>query len=277
MWSGIRLFFLIILISGVSFGKGLFKPRTGEVQIEWEVIKDAVKYEIEIISQDGKFTKRYHSSTNAFKFPLVSNIYLFRGRTVNGENLTSAWSGWRDLNVPFEPVPIKFEVKSKEDTAEVKWEPVKMAKKYKIVARERKKNILKEFVVSGNKLKTRLPAGKFQFSVQAVSDDGRETAAIESPVPVKLYIEKENPPEATFEAGDIAIKQVEGKTYNCALSYAPFLEDTWQRVEVDSCKIKNVTTPLKPGRYRANVVSTSEDRGDSDPQQVEFIVKPKDL
>ena len=277
MWSRIKLFLILTLLVTPSFAKDLFKPRTGEVYLEWEHVQDAKKYEIEVVSNDGKFTKRFHSSTNAFKIPLVSNVYQFRGRTVNEKDETSAWSGWRDLNIPFEPIPIKFQVKTQEDMAEVKWEPVAKAKKFKITAIEPKKKIVKEFVVTGTKFKTRLPAGKFQISVQAISDDGRTTAAIESPTPIKTYVERENPPEASFDGGDIEIKQVEGIKYNCALSYAPFLEDKWERVEVNSCKIKDVTTPLKPGRYKANIVSTSDDRGDSEPKELEFIIKPKEL
>lgn len=276
MWSRISLLFLLLLPLTTT-AETVFKPRKGEILLEWELTEGATKYEIEVVSYDGKIKKNFHSNTNAFQFKLTSEVYMFRGRTVNKDGIVSDWSEWRDLSIPFAAVPIKFEVASKEDVAEVKWKPVEDVKKFKVVAKEPKKKIVKEFIVQGTKLKTRLPAGKFQFSVQAVSEDGRETAAIEQPEPVKFFVEKEAKPVIAYDQGDINIKQIEGVNYNCALSYSPFMEDAWERVPVNSCKIKEIKTPLKPGRYRASVVSTSEERGDSDPEIIEFVVKPKDL
>jgi hypothetical protein len=166
---------LFILLSAPSSAREL-RP----VFLEWEAVEDASKYELEIVSSDGK-AQKFTTKSPQFDYELNVGVYKMRIRAFDDRNVPGAWSPLSDFNVSlseFRKQPEKdaqIIVESiKEGLVRFEWQTISGVTNYKFYLRRGERE--ESFVVADTKFEKILPlGGDFQWSVAPMFFDGSES------------------------------------------------------------------------------------------------------
>lgn len=262
-----------------------------EVEFEWEEIEDAKHYQVEIRNEKG-FIKSLTSNSPNFK---VKNIapgkYQIRGQvhTKGFQEKQSKWSDWRAFDVPPTPsqfVPLKiteYQIAPGSFLSKIPitWIPVEGATEYVLEifdseGKSHKKNFSKK-----TEALLELRPGTYSCTITAKTEDGLESEPVS--LNEKIFIQK-NPIEAPRNVvlnekdGSVSFLVPEGIFVELTLERQSFLGSQWEKVEHKDLKDSSFkwSQKLRPGKYRAILVSKNAFNEFSKPFLKEFIVKPEE-
>lgn len=260
-----------------------------EVEFEWEEVEDAKHYQVEIRNEKG-FTKTLTSNSPSFK---VKNIapgkYQIRGQVhAKGfQEKLSKWSDWKAFDVPPTPsqfVPLKiteYQIAPGSFISQIPlvWMPVEGAAEYILEVFDSEGKSHKKIFSKKPEALLELRPGTYSCTITTKTEDGLESEAVS--LNEKIFIQK-NPIEVPHNVvlnqkdGTISFLVPEGIFVELTLERRSFLGSQWEKVEHKELKEYTFkwSQRLRPGKYRAILVSKNAFNEFSKPFIKEFIVKP---
>jgi hypothetical protein len=263
------------------------------VEIEWEAVPGAVRYELEILSlKTKKLLKTFHSRTNIFKLNVKFGKYLVRSRIFDNAETASPWSETSEILIAPPPLlilnhsnpEVPIQVSKKTALAEIKidWEAQEGVAGYKLLIETSDGKLVRDVKTNTNWARVMLPVGNYKFRAQALLPDESET----EPGPYSdefTFIGAEiDPPKISIikKKGGMYLAQVEVSPSTALLwgqlEYLPLEGETWTTVQ----EFKGVPLPvidlkkLTPGNYKITLFVKAEKYTDSKKTVLDFLVKP---
>jgi hypothetical protein len=263
------------------------------VNFEWEPIKDAKTYEIELESMSAslKLEKRvfiFVSSKPVFNGKLIPGRYKIRLRSRDIRNVPGEWSNQQNLLVPLEyPVKLSpingFKIETDQDEKAVvnlNWQSVPGAKSYRVSIYDQDRKKINEELVFESKMQIEVPVAKyFYWNTQAFSadqdpGDNLENLAHFSVIGKKLnrilILKPENAyvRELNWEKNEFA------ESYKINLWHKSEV-NRWEQLIIDK-DVGETKLSFPPsfrgGTYLLKVVGKATLRLDSEPNELEFVV-----
>ncbi len=266
------------------------------VEIEWDEIPYAIKYDLEIYNfQSKKFIKLFSSSTNLFKLNVRMGKYLIRSRFTDKFERISPWSELSELIIAPPPTEIlsfppadgtSIFANKTTGVAEINlnWKPLPQIEKYLVSVENPEGDIVKEFYTSKDNIAILLPPSTYAFKVKAVLADG----TIGEPSPKSKYYTivgaKILPPRIKYrkDKNGNSILSMNSELKNGVVSgiieYQHFESDNWIMIEkIENQKIGDLKldSKFKPGKYKSTFLSSAKGFSNSDTITYEFVIKPK--
>lgn len=286
----------------------LFAPLTGAaediskylsdrvVEIEWDEMPNAVRYELEIY--DGKykrFIKTFVSKTNKFRLNVKMGRYYFRSRILDRWERYSPWTELADFLISPPPsrfvseMPSKSEVYTDKKTGryemELKWEPRPAIENYQLSIADPQGNVIKQMQVRGTKAKVLLPPGQYQFKIQAILLDGTIGDASAATPPLSVIGAQILPPTFEFkrntnEGPTVLIRSELAKAeLHGDLFYRPLEGNEWIKVkEFNQMKARKLVfdSTYRPGLYYLRMFASARKMSGSEYGEIEFLIKPSE-
>lgn len=264
-------------------------PRS-KIDLEFDAIEGATKYQIEFKYEAANFTEVYTSIMPEFHVKVPVAKYQVRARAADGRGVYSDWSD--PMEVIVSPEAVKFPTNThfhKKPNPEdldtsvlVHWQASAQAISYEVVIKKESGEIFETLKVTENEIKLKLPPGKFRVQVIAVGPD--EIKNTEPPFEPEIFIEKAKLKTPIFvvnpdDPNDVTLQKMDIGEVNSRLEYQPWMTTEWYFVEEQFNINASAFVPqkkLKPGQYRLFVWLSGEGFEDSDETFRDFVVKPKE-
>jgi hypothetical protein len=283
-------FFIILFISQMVYAESQSKKY---VEIEWESVPGAVRYELEILNLKTKrLLKTFTSKNNMFKLNVKFGKYLVRSRVFDIADTASPWSEASEVLIAPPPLEVltrsnpglPIHAKKKTGLGEIKidWEALEGVLAYKLLIETTEGQLVREVKTETNWARVLLPVGVYKFRVQAILPDESET----DPGPYSdefTFIGADiDPPKVSIikKKGGIFLAQIEAYPEYALLwgqlEYLPLEGATWTTVQ----EYKGVSQPvinfykLTPGNYKFTISARAEKYTDSKDTVLDFLVKP---
>lgn len=281
---------LLVLINfkQVSAAPASKAQEMAPVEIVWDKLPNAAKYELEFVGASGKSIKIFKSPNNIFKMKMKVGKYKIRARYFDKENRKSPWSELSEFVVEPEPVQLKEENAFKTTTnskrpfgiVQLAWPPSPNAESYQINVFDRDQKVVKDFTVKTNKANFKLPPGIYTYNITVIGHNNIKS------VPAKYS------PEINIDAGQTAMpefvmdenNQLKMKSDGDAriqgqLEYSSIIDEDWYAIE-DFEEIKDGFLPLnpqwKPGKYRIWIWAVAPGLKPSEKISKDFVIKPQE-
>lgn len=265
------------------------------VEIEWEKIPGATKYELDLMDfKTAKTVKVFSSNTSVFRLNVRMGKYLFRSRIFDIYGTPSDWSEVAQVIIGPPPTELKGQEVGKPHEPvfankkngfgklPIEWEVIEGVKGYKIIAEDHLGKVVKEFEVKSNKVNLTMGAGEYRFKIVPILPDGtlgQESLASELYTiigakvdPPKIMAKRKKGRSEFFVRTSLKHAEVFGK-----LEYMPLEGTGWSFMQ-ELKNLKQGAIPLlnqsEPGLYRLTLFSRAKGFLDSDPVITEYLVKP---
>lgn len=264
-------------------------PRVPKVRVEWELVKGAKEYEIELYDDTNGFKAKSHSSTNRFDVRVPIGIYKLRGRVSDRRGVWGPWSKFEEFTVT--PLAIKdltFSEPSKVYKSNLKtltpiiqftWKKSLGADSYVVKILNEQNKAVFDLETITLKATTSLPPGRYQVEVTPNS-----LKKLMGPTKTDAFVVEGMqlpPPLATEDSYFGECKRWKNQNQSTAqnrvtIDRKQFLGTDWKTLLSDTETTANtyVKKRMPPGQYRLTVWATKQGYMDSTPLVQECIVKP---
>ena len=249
-----------------------------EVEIGWDLVRDAVSYEVEFTDSLGN-AKLMTSTKNSIDTYFACGIYSFKARSINQKGTKGPWGTSRRFHVPLkQPKLLSPEggekiVKTQTDSVDVNftWKGIGEGVSFKVLVYNMKKKLVKSVETQDTKLTLNLPvAQRYTWKVQS-SKAGCPAADVS------------DLSESTFDliGGKLASPKISRKVYEIRWDHPRFAQEYEYTIEKQSStpgqwksvqhqgKLSSrsflISRGLTVGVYRVKVVAKAPFRADSDP------------
>lgn len=266
------------------------------VEIEWDLIPEAARYDLEVY--DGKqkrFIKTFTSKSNIFKLNVRMGKYYFRSRIIDKFDRSSAWTEMAELLIAPPPTKIISKIPNPSvvyaDRATGKyllrlaWEPVAGVDKFKVLVETPEGVIEKDFVVKNEWALAKIPPGQYNFRVQAVLTDGTLGEPSEPTEMLTVIGAQIQPPTLVFkkdpkEGQLVTVRtEVAKAVFDGELFYKPLEGEAWAKVKDFkgwSGRKLIFDSGYKPGQYLLQMQASAKGLTASAVRELEFVVKPSE-
>ncbi len=260
-----------------------------QVEFEWEEIKGAKGYQVEIRNKQKKILT-FNSKTSTFKFKITSGRYEIRGKIYSDSPtaLKSEWSEWREFNVPPKNVkPIQIskinpKIKPNSNSAEVPidWDDTEGAVEYLLEVLNFNNKVIDSIKTTHSATRINLRPGNYRLKVTAFTQDGLSSEPTVSNDTLTIQNISLEPPrilKLDLKNKFIELEWMPETLLWVHLERQAFLGETWITIED-----KNITVTryefknLKPGKYRVSFLSKNTVGDNSEYTTKEFIIKPNE-
>lgn len=286
--------FILVTVLGLflSSGPAFAEPKVRRnVEIEFEAIEGATKYEIQVVQKGAKRKPmRFQLKAPFWTASIKPGLYSMQIRSFDDRGVPGDWSPPTDLQVKLPAIiPITPQTgtiiksgRADEQNVKFQWEPVPEAAKYEIFVRSNTSDFKKEEVIEGTSLDVALPAGQnYEWNAVAIDSKGEKGEVLEQP----FQFEMRGPPlskpqfekprskyvrEISWKAPDFA------NSYSYELRYYNPAKKAWESVDQkpDLAETEIKMDYSRPsGRYRAVVQAHGPRREPSAPEQMDFYMK----
>ena len=268
-------------------------PTLNRVEIEWEEMLGATKYQVEIESTHGGKSQLHDSNSNFFNLPIQPGTYQIRGRVADERGIFGDWSIRQKLEVLPPPPQIKkmneaekqnnsISVDNKKFVAQIplQWLPTVGAQKYEVEIEDLSGKTLQTLITTQTAIQLQLRPGTYRTKIRSLTQDGLRSAPVEwpqllqvnkIPVPPPIDLKRDAP------AYSWSWTQVEGLSTTFKLERKKFLATNWVLVELsESQKGQWAPQELLPGFYKMSVFNRNQFNESSPIQSEEFVIKPKE-
>ena len=264
-------------------------PRS-KIDLEFDAIEGATKYQIEFKIEAHNFSEVYTSIKTEFHLRMPVARYQVRARAADDRGVFSDWSD--PMEVTVSPEAVKFPTNTyfhKKPNPEdldtsvlVHWQASEQANSYEVIIKKENNEIYDTIKVRENEVKLKLPPGKFRIQVVAVGPDDIKNT--EPPFEPEILVEKAKLKTPAFvvnpdDPNDVSLHKMDIGDVNSRLEYQPWMSDEWYFVEEQFKINANAFVPtkkLKPGQYRLFVWLSGDGFEDSDETFRDFVIKPKE-
>lgn len=269
------------------------KPSQNRVEIEWEEMLGATKYQVEIELTKEQKSQLYDSPSNVFNLPIQPGIYQIRGRVADERGIFGEWSLKQKLEVL--PPPPQFKklsdsekqknsvvIDNKKFTAQVplQWQPAEGVQKYELEIIDLNGKIIQTLATSQANIRLQLRPGTYRTKIRSITQDGLRSDPIEWPE--LLQVNKIPVPSPADLKRDVKTNTwswtpQEGLSTNFKLERQKFLGTKWMLVELsESPKGQWSPQELQPGFYRLSIFNRNQFSESSALVSEEFVIKPKE-
>ncbi|MBC7370318.1 MAG: hypothetical protein H7326_02065 [Bdellovibrionaceae bacterium] len=279
---------------------------TVPVELEWEKIPGAKRYELEFQDLNGKLLHTFKSESNIFKFKFRVGKYFVRSRVSDSRAVFGEWSGTNEFVVQPKPafvgeksVRTSGKINPKTLTSEVffHWSEAPGASFFKVKIVDQTNTLIREAIVKGFSYKTELKAGVYTTTLTSVNDKGIESEPVVLPGKVVIETVQLPKPEIVFEEfqdpanAKLVAKRLPQTNGVATLRWKPtslsdtvglleyryFFGEEW--IPVHNFNSKSASEVIleksqKPGRYRITVWAEAAGLVKSEPTSYEFVTKP---
>lgn len=266
------------------------------VEIEWDSVPGAVRYDLEIYDgKHKKFIKTFTSKTNLFKLNVRMGKYYFRSRIFDQYNRSSQWSELAEIVIA--PPPTEILTRISEDHTVfadkksglyeqvLSWKELPGIETYKVIQETLDGQIVQELKVTGNRAKVKVPPGQYQFRVQAVLADGTAGDASAATPTLSVLGAQIQPPVVKFRKAPqrgpwISVRsELKAALFDGELFYKPLEGTEWVKVEELRDRDRSpilLDERYKPGLYRLRFQAKAPGFTPSKYGECEFVLKPKE-
>lgn len=262
------------------------------LELEWEVVDDAVAYEVKLVPKAGGEPIVVKTNEPKISHRVPAGTYSVQIRSQDKANgYMGAWGEVSEievtskivaLNAPADGAVLK-EPKEKRKEVEFRWQPVVDAKTYSLRLWSSDAPDAIEFKTKETSKRLKLLSGKTYFW-QVVFETVRSIRYQAAPVTWSFTLLGSQllPPEVerTIEqdaALPLTWKPSAGaETYQAVLSTRYLDETEWRpldRLEITKERVWK-TRKLQPAAYKIEVVASAKHNVSSEPGVLEFVVKP---
>lgn len=264
------------------------------VEIEWDEVPEAVRYDLEVYDgRNKRFIKTFTSKTNIFKLNVRMGKYYFRSRIIDKFERTSAWTEMAELIIA--PPPTKITSKMPQPSTvfadrstgkyllRLAWEPIVGVEEFKVLVETPEGVIEKDFIVKNDWALAKIPPGQYTFRVQAILPDGTLGEPSEPTEMLTVIGAQIQPPTLVFKKdpkeGQLVTLRTEvaKAVFNGELFYKPLEGDSWGKVKEfkdwNGRKLVFDST-YKPGQYLLQMHASAKGFTPSTVREIEFVVKP---
>lgn len=257
------------------------------VDFEWEQIPGSIEYEVQILDQKKKILKKLNSPTFSFQVELAPGRYFIKGRVKDQRRAYSNWSVLSEFNIqPQKPQlkespPPLLKPDEKKFTANLRleWERTKGANNYLVTVKDETGKVIQELKTQETATSIVLKPGKYRYEVTSISDSGIKSETLSSKEWIEVpKIDLKRLKNVRFEKQKINFEKSLELPIEIGLFHKFYYGD-WVKVfedktDKDFFEIKN---DLKPGEYRLVSRHVSPLGEKSEPFEIFFVIKPKDL
>ena len=291
------LVFILVMTSALSWGGA--KPindyfSNKVVEIEWDEVPNAIRYDLEIYDGKNKsFIKTFVSKTNKFRLNVKMGTYYFRSRIQDRFERLSPWSEMDELIIAPPPskiltrLPDPPEVYADKETGRfdmnLEWDPVPAIDMYRVVVESPEGRLVKDIIARNTKGWVKLPPGQYRFRVQAVLADGTYGEASESTSVLSVVGAQIQPPTVEIlrdpQVGYWAQfrSEVARALFEADVYYQPLEGEGW----VLARQLKDLKGPklffdssYKPGLYKVKMRASARKFTPSPWVELDFVIKP---
>jgi len=274
--------------------------KSNRVQLEWDRVPGAKKYEIELIDPNSGFKAKSHSQNHLFSIRIPVGKYQLRGRVADQRSVWGAWSNWTEFEVrPPKIKTLRFskaDRKYKTDLKNLKalvgfvWSPSKEANLYELkIQKGDGSEIVFEEKTEALKQQVSLPPGSYELEIRGCktqknqaslcSDSTKESFEILASQWLSPTLSKE-----TLIGSCKKWHSPNLSSLKILVEKRPFLGNEWQKafegptlseINQQALAQKQKDKPVwPPGEYRWTVWAQKEGYLISAPLSQECLIKP---
>lgn len=258
------------------------------VDITWDKLPNAARYELEFVDSTGKSIKIFKSPNNTFKMKMKVGKYKIRARYFDKLNRKSPWSKLSEFVVEPEPVQLKesnavtakTDPKHPQSIISIEWDPSRNAEAYQVIVYDKDLKIVKDFKVKKNSANFKLPPGSYTYTIKVIGHNNITSAPAEYHPSINVDTGQSAMPEFVMDENNELKMKTDGQArIQGQLEYSPFIDEDWYEVE-NYDEIKDGFLPLnpswKPGKYRIWIWAVTPGLLPSERVSKEFVIKPKE-
>lgn len=279
----LKIFFVAIILLFANY----INAAESNVELEWEVLPNARKYDLEVKASKKTFT--FTVQNHLWQGRLTPGIFQMRVRGRDKRNVPGPWSSYEQFKVHLDPVEIYNPVanakvqSSKEDIEKIsiKWKSTPFAKKYNLEIVSIDNPSFRKTIETTKLTETiSLPvAQRYKFSVKAINDYVDSHPIKTKEVEFSIIGTKLDAPEITA-IESLYVRDLKWSKSELATEYSYKIEkyDLKQKkyTLISEGQTKSNNLPFKKewpgGNYRFSVKSLAYMRLDSDIVSSRFAV-----
>lgn len=257
------------------------------MELQWEEIPNAKKYELEIQNKSGQVVSIVKSNTSFFSFKIKPGEFLARCRALDSRGVPGDWSELTELSVTA-PRPqvasitqnTSIFIPEGETNAELsfEWPSIAETLGYEIELRDSAGKITTH-QVSQSAFKTPISTGIYQYRLKAISNSGEKSGFTDWSKPVVVTAPPLQAP--ILVESDTGGLQAKPSQQGAVLVIEPakrwHLSKEWKRLDPQISANGTISTKdWPPGEYRLDLYFRKEGFPDSVRIQRTLTIKPSE-